>query len=45
MHGRGVFKFANGDMYDGDWKDNYMHGRGFFKYADGSSYEGEWKDH
>jgi hypothetical protein len=45
MHGRGVFKFANGDMYDGDWKDNYMHGRGFFKYADGSSYEGEWKNH
>lgn len=45
MHGRGVFKFSNGDMYDGDWKDNYMHGRGIFKYADGSSYEGEWKDH
>ena len=44
MHGRGVYRYANGDMYEGDWNDDYRHGRGVYRYADGAVYEGDWKD-
>ena len=26
--GAGVYKYANGDVYDGEWKDEKMNGRG-----------------
>ena len=26
--GAGVFKYTNGDVYDGEWKDGNKHGRG-----------------
>ena len=28
MEGAGVLKYANGDVYEGEYKDNKMHGRG-----------------
>ncbi|MFP6696187.1 MAG: hypothetical protein VCF08_04660 [Alphaproteobacteria bacterium] len=43
-HGRGVFKFANGNSYGGDWKIGQRHGRGVLKSANGGSYNGEWND-
>jgi len=54
--GRGVWKGANGDIYDGEWKDDKAHGkftsevrvivlgRGVYKWANGNIYEGEFKD-
>ena len=43
-HGRGVYRYADGNVYEGEWKDDKMHGRGVFRYADGDVYEGEWED-
>lgn len=40
MHGRGVFKFSNGDIYDGEYKEDLKHGPGVYKYANGNMYEG-----
>ena len=39
-HGRGVHKFSNGDLYDGEWENDEMCGRGIFTYADGKVVEG-----
>jgi hypothetical protein len=41
---RGTFKFVNGDVYVGDWKDGKHYGQGTFKNADGDVYVGEWKN-
>jgi hypothetical protein len=41
--GRGVCRFAHGDVYDGEWKAGKMDGRGIYKMADGDVYEGCWK--
>lgn len=43
-HGKGVFKFASGDVYDGEWKDGQMDGQGMYKYSDGDVYEGNYKN-
>ena len=40
MHGRGVFKFSNGEIYDGEYKEDLKHGPGVYKYANGNMYEG-----
>ena len=36
-------KYANGDILDGEWKDDLKHGRGYSRTANGE-YSGEWKD-
>jgi hypothetical protein len=35
---------ANGNKYDGDWKDGKRTGHGVFVFADGDRYEGEVRD-
>ena len=35
-------KYANGDIYEGDWVDDKYHGKGTLKYANGDIYEGIW---
>ena len=37
-HGRGVLSYANGDSYDGEFKNNLRHGTGTHKYASGHVY-------
>ena len=32
-HGMGIMRFINGDVYEGNWKDDHMHGEGNMKYA------------
>ena len=44
MHGRGVYRYADGSVYEGDFKDGKKHGLGMDRYADGAVYEGDWKD-
>ena len=35
-HGKGVFMFANGERYSGDFKDNRIHGKGFIRRLKGN---------
>lgn len=35
---------ANGDKYDGFWKDGKKDGNGVFNNANGDKYDGFWKD-
>ncbi len=35
---------ANGDIYQGEWKDGKANGQGVFVDTNGSMYEGEWLD-
>lgn len=44
LQGKGVYTFANGDRYDGEFFANRLQGKGIFKYANGDCYEGEFKD-
>ncbi len=40
--GRGVYRFANGDVYDGWWQNDKKHGQGVFRFASGDVYDGTW---
>ena len=47
MHGRGVYRFANGSVFEGEWRDNAVWGEGTFtdensKRQRGSNPKGEW---
>jgi len=42
MRLRGVFIYAHGDRYEGDFNKGNYHGRGRLTYADGGFYEGEF---
>ncbi len=42
--GKIIFKYENGDTYEGQWKDGLKHGNGKFTWEDGGAYEGQWKD-
>ena len=43
MEGRGTARYADGDVYKGEWKAGKEEGRGTYRYADGDVYEGAWK--
>jgi hypothetical protein len=43
-HGRGVMKWTDGNMYEGEYRDGKRHGRGCMTWTDGSWYAGEWRD-
>ena len=43
MHGQGCFKFSNGDVYRGTFKDNQRHGQGTCRAVNGDVYQGEWR--
>lgn len=34
--------FPNGDMYEGEWRDDLREGFGVQKFAKGDAFEGEW---
>jgi hypothetical protein len=42
-YGHGKMKYANGNIYEGEWKNNNKSGNGKMKYQNGSIYDGEWK--
>lgn len=35
---------SDGDIYQGDWRDDKANGIGKYMHYDGAVYEGEWKD-
>ena len=36
--------FPNGDVYDGEWKDDKKQGQGKYTWASGDIYDGDWLD-
>ena len=40
--GKGIMKYNNGGIYNGNWKDDKLDGKGKYIFRDGSSYEGEF---
>ena len=38
-----IYKWTNGDMYKGEWKNNNFEGYGIHYISNGDKYEGEWK--
>ena len=43
-HGRGADIFANGDTYNGEYRNGKPHGKGVYTWKNGSHYEGEFKN-
>jgi hypothetical protein len=44
-HGIGAYNYANGNRYEGEFKNDKPNGRGVFRYsATGNVYEGEFID-
>ena len=43
-NGQGTYTWANGDTYQGEWKNGKMDGQGTHTDADGANYQGEWKN-
>ena len=42
-NGKGVYKWKDGDKYDGGWKDGKFHGKGTYFYSNGSTFLGMYK--
>ena len=43
-NGSGAYKYSNGNVYNGEWKDGERNGSGDYKNSDGGVYTGQWKD-
>ena len=43
-NGSGAYKYSNGNVYNGEWKDGERNGSGDYKNSNGNVYNGEWKD-
>ena len=41
-NGKGLQKFPNGDMYDGEWVNGKRQGFGTYRWANGVTSEGDW---
>jgi hypothetical protein len=42
--GFGIYTFANGSKYIGDWKNGQREGHGYIIWSDGTFYNGDWKN-
>ena len=42
MHGIGVYKYADGVIYEGQYEDDKKTGYGIYKWKDGRVYQGYW---
>lgn len=43
-NGKGKYQYANGDKYDGDFKNNKKHGIGRLIYKEKGEYYGLWEN-
>jgi len=41
--GKGIFYYPAGDVYFGDWKQDFFHGEGVYIFRSGEIYEGALK--
>ncbi|CRH01310.1 conserved Plasmodium protein, unknown function [Plasmodium relictum] len=44
LHGRGVLKYVNGDVYEGEFSNGKKEGKGKWTDKEGNSYDGYWKE-
>ena len=44
MDGLGTYKWLDGRMYHGHYKNDKKNGRGVYLWADGRAYVGDWID-
>lgn len=44
MEGKGVYRFKNGDTYEGGFLKGFRYGEGKYQYKDGSFYNGEYRN-
>lgn len=42
MHGEGIYTWADGRRYEGQYEMDKKHGFGVYQWADGRVYEGNW---
>jgi len=42
MHGKGIYNWADGRKYDGEYENDLKHGYGIETNYDGSIYKGSW---
>lgn len=42
-NGKGVFTWASGNIYKGEYSEDERNGNGQMLWTDGSMYEGEWR--
>lgn len=42
MNGKGIFNWADGRKYEGDYHNDRKHGHGKFTWSDGRIYDGAW---
>ena len=40
----GTLRYANGDIYEGSFKEGKRHGQGALTFTDGDDYTGAWFD-
>jgi hypothetical protein len=44
MHGYGIYRWPDGGVYYGQWKEDKKDGYGYKKSTDGTEYYGQWKN-
>lgn len=44
MSDKGVYKWADGKMYEGEFYKDKRHGKGVLTWKSGKKYDGEWVD-
>lgn len=44
FNGSGTYKFENGDVYDGQWREGKPHGQGKYEFANGDRYMGLFQE-
>lgn len=42
MHGKGIYKWGDGRIFEGQYVDDRKQGIGIYLWADGRAYHGEW---
>eukprot|EP00794_Sanderia_malayensis_P018091 gene18091-19898_t len=43
-HGKGIYRFDNGDIYEGEWKKDKKHGLGEYRFNDGKILNGYFEN-
>ena len=43
-HGYGINRWADGEIFYGEYKNNKRNGKGYYRWANGNEYWGEWKN-
>ena len=44
MTGKGIYRSASRDVYEGDWLDNNKHGKGIYRWSSGNYFQGDLID-